>query len=533
MISKIKIVLCAVVSISIASILYFKIHQKKELIIPQPITTACPQQEPITPLQPEPLHVEHKKFISGNKKVGFESITCTTPLQELQYQGTMPSWLQGALLATGPALFELGKTKASYSFNGLALLHGFYFDGKTVRYHNAFLDSVYYQRCQKNGKFDSSMSTEKPKGFFSRLAAAAFSTPEPYDNGNLGLAKINNNFIALTETTLGVVFDPLTLKTIKPFDINKSIEGHLTTAQFQYDPTTKAWYNYMINFGTTSSYSIYKIGSDNIPKEIANLPVKTPAYMRSFAMTKDYIILVEIPFVVNPFDLMLGAGAFVEKVQWKPELGTKFIIINKYTGQHVGTLATPTPFLNFNIAHAWQDNKNIIIDAPTYPDSHVIARTKLDALHSNDPREFDSAYVTRFILNLDKNTVTYKKVSEQSLDFPVVNEALVAMAPYTYVYGIGAQEPYKFPESLVKINVQSGKAQTWSEDGCYATKPAFVPAPHAKQEDEGVLLSVVLNSITKRSFLLILDAQTFIELGRAEIPVAIPLGLAPLFSPSK
>jgi beta,beta-carotene 9',10'-dioxygenase len=141
------------------------------------------------------------------------------------------------------------------------MLQAFYFDGRTISFQNAFLDSIYYQRCQKNGKFDDNMTTtEKPKSFFSKLANA-FNKPDPYDNGNLSIATINGSFIALTETPLGVIFDPKTLKTNKPFNLNEYLEGHLTTAQFQYDRYTKAWYNYMTNFGKTSSYNLYKICS--------------------------------------------------------------------------------------------------------------------------------------------------------------------------------------------------------------------------------------------------------------------------------
>ena len=57
------------------------------------------------------------------------------------------------------------------------------------------------------------------------------------------------------------------------------------------------------------------------------------------------------------------------------------------------------------------------------------------------------------------------------------------------------------------------------------SEPVFVPRPDAPDEDEddGVILSVFLEQRTKRSFLLVLDAKTFKELGRADLPVHIPL----------
>ena len=46
----------------------------------------------------------------------------------------------------------------------------------------------------------------------------------------------------------------------------------------------------------------------------------------------------------------------------------------------------------------------------------------------------------------------------------------------------------------------------------------------AEDEDDGVLLSVVLDSRTERSFLLVLDARSLEELARAEVPHHIPFG---------
>ncbi len=52
----------------------------------------------------------------------------------------------------------------------------------------------------------------------------------------------------------------------------------------------------------------------------------------------------------------------------------------------------------------------------------------------------------------------------------------------------------------------------------------FVAAPGATGEDEGVILSVVLDGTQGHSFLLVLDATSFTEMARAEVPHTIPFG---------
>ena len=52
----------------------------------------------------------------------------------------------------------------------------------------------------------------------------------------------------------------------------------------------------------------------------------------------------------------------------------------------------------------------------------------------------------------------------------------------------------------------------------------FVAAPGAQREDDGVLLSVVLDAGEGSSFLLVLDAGTLSEIARATVPHHIPFG---------
>jgi carotenoid cleavage dioxygenase-like enzyme len=52
----------------------------------------------------------------------------------------------------------------------------------------------------------------------------------------------------------------------------------------------------------------------------------------------------------------------------------------------------------------------------------------------------------------------------------------------------------------------------------------FAGRPGRDSEDDGAVLSVVFDSSTARSFLLVLDAETFEERARAEVPHHVPIG---------
>lgn len=90
--------------------------------------------------------------------------------------------------------------------------------------------------------------------------------------------------------------------------------------------------------------------------------------------------------------------------------------------------------------------------------------------------------------------------------------------------------PDDFLNQLVKVDVIQHSARTWFEEDSYPGEPVFVAAPDAISEDEGVVLSVVLDGQKGTSFLLVLDAASFTEVARAEVPHHIPLGFHGIYT---
>ena len=81
-----------------------------------------------------------------------------------------------------------------------------------------------------------------------------------------------------------------------------------------------------------------------------------------------------------------------------------------------------------------------------------------------------------------------------------------------------------FFDCLVKLDLEQNSTSSWYEQGCYPGEPVFVATPQAAEEDDGVILSIVLDAKKAASFLLILNASSFRELARAEVPHHIPFG---------
>ncbi|HEX3911546.1 MAG TPA: carotenoid oxygenase family protein, partial [Solirubrobacteraceae bacterium] len=257
------------------------------------------------------------------------------------------------------------------------------------------------------------------------------------------------------------------------------------------------------------------------------LPVKEPAYMHSFGLTERYIVLAEFPFVVNPLALALSGRPYIENYRWKPELGTRFTLIDRATGETIAGFQTDACFA-FHHVNAYDADGEVVVDLCTYSDASVIEDLYLERLRAGKP--VAAATPTRFRLSLADRSVRSERLAEE-LELPRINYGRCNERPYRYVWG-NSNGPGGWLEQIVKIDTDDGSARSWSEDGCFPGEPVFVARPGAEHEDEGALLSVVLDAVAETSFLLVLDAADLSELARAGVPHHIPFGFHGQFARS-
>lgn len=452
--------------------------------------------------------------------LGLTSLNTKTKDLSLPIKGTLPSWLSGTLLRVGPGKFEINEGHAHHWLDGFAMVHRFAITDGSVCYSNKLLKSDYYKNAVKTGVLEAPRPN-KGKSFLSRCASA-FTTPkEIYDNANVNIVSYGNQCVALTETPAPLAFDPQTLKTIKSLTFQDTLGGHFCCAHPHFDKATNQWINFFITYGNTSSYTIYTMKKDSMKRKLlTTIDVDYPAYMHSFAVTQKYIILTESPFVLNPIDLLFGDKSFLGYFTWKPENGTRFIVVDKETGEHIGDYITDA-FFAFHHVNAFDDNDTITLDIPIYPDTAILGSYSFKNMCDPDG-QFPHTKLERFIINLDQEEVKSITLNAQDIEMPRINEQCCTKQ-YHYVYGVSrSDDDSPFANSITKVDVHTNVVTTWQQKNCYPSEPIFVARPDAKTEDDGILLSVVLDVQHSNSFLLLLDAKNMEEIARASTPHHIP-----------
>lgn len=454
-------------------------------------------------------------------KLGFSNLDIESNAVTLKTQGQIPTWLNGTLFRNGPAKFTANDNSSWHThwFDGLAMLHKFSFYEGNVVYSNRYLRSNAYYSTLENGQFNI--------GFGSKGG-----TKIKYaNNTNINVTILDDRFVALAESPAIIEFNPVNLETVEVFNFDDSLGGQLTTAHPHYDLQTKRYVNFTTEFGQAHNYNLYSVAAHSRKRElIASVPTDRPAYMHSFANTENYAIITEFPLVIDPRDMANEQKALIENFAWKPDQGTLFRVIRKSDGVILKTFEAEA-FFSFHHVNAFEINGGLILDICALEDDRTVNHLQVSNLKGKTSEPI-FVQLRRYTVKFNSQHVSYDVLSPESIDLPTINYSRFSGLSYRYMYGISTNRHHyeNYPNQLVKADVQNGTTTIWRQDGCYPGEPIFVQRPNTTNEDDGVILSVIMDGHNSHSFLLVLDAQTFEELGRADVVNHIPFGFHGMFT---
>ncbi len=445
-------------------------------------------------------------------------------LGDVPLQGRFPDWLNGSYIRNGPGMFSLPNRRLNHWFDAMGALHKFDFAGGRVNYQSAFIESEAYKWVRDHGELNySEFATDPCKSMFRKVMSYFIPVlPNMTDNPKVNVAKIAKDYMALGETQMQVIFDPKTLETVGITEYAPKNFAYKTTAHPHFE-NGHAW-NVVVKFGMFSYYQVYDTANRGA-KPVANIPVGKPAYLHGFGMSQQYFVIVAPPLVVNPIELLFWRRPYIENHRWQPENGTKFYVIEKSTGKLKGKYTTDAFFL-FHHVNAWEEGEDLVMDINAYDDASILSSYYLRELEKPDLK-IPTGTIRRYRLNMTTGKMESHIISPACIELPRMDYGRFNTNPaYRHTYGVSVHpdHPVGFYNSLVKINTHTGQTDYWHSDGCYPGEPCFIPSPDGSRDDEGILLSIVIDTVNQNSFLLALDAATLEEVARATVPQTILYG---------
>ena len=461
----------------------------------------------------------------------FESVDEETPETELPVTGEIPGWLHGTLLRNGPAKFELGSGQLRHWFDGFAMLHKFQIADGKVTYKSRFLETEDWVKNKKAGKIMSRHwgTTADPCASIFTKFFSAFQKPK-VSNTNVSFVKLPNKIAATSDFSTLVEFDFDSLETLHKVDFQDKMgnDFQFSASHHAYDPLTQEYFNVLGQPGPRGRFTVVKMQGENFDrKPIATIQAPKHTYFHSMGLTQHYVVFIEQPMRLHIWKLLFSRllDAPTEKCyQWQPEAGVRVHLIHRETGE-VKTIPC-NPFFFFHTLNSFEEGDNLYVDLFLYQNPNVVKELYLDSLKEKGIPVEDLAKIHRMTIDLTTNTLTLEEKSSIYSDLGTFNFDKTCQ-PYRYAYALGYNEEVEndvFNE-IVKFDLETGHTQRTYEKGHYPSEPLFVAAPDAVAEDEGVVLSVVLDIEKGNSYLSIRRAQDLREIARAHAPVRLPVGL--------
>ncbi|KAJ7712563.1 carotenoid oxygenase [Mycena metata] len=502
----------------------------------------------------------------------------------LELTGTVPAYAAGTLLRTGPGSHKLttkdGEFACSHWFDGFAHLYRFelvptdHGNCKVLYSSRRQVDQL-IERVRKTGRLNGVTFGQKrdPCDTLFKKIKTAFEPTKSLAEAelfNVGVSISANvagfpsakegskaNLVTFTDSAVMKTHDPETLAPLGVTDqtvLHPSLTGEISSAHPEFDPETGDVFNYNLKFGPTPVYHVFctsaATGKTTILAKLSGNDAKA-AYLHSFFLTQNFLILC-----IWPAHFQLGgAGVLWQRnivdalAEFDCSAKTNWFVIDRRRGTGVVAKFESSAMFAFHSVNAYETAgkdgaSDVICDIFQHRNLDILKKFYYESMVSNAPaadkRGFDFVEgkdgMARYKLSgipapgkppapETRRTAELVFIMRPSAtgELPTINPAYHTK-PHRYIYGVGDRRQSSFLDSLVKMDTATQTAETWSAPAQTPGEPIFVADPTKEGEDDGVVLSVVLDGVSGRSYLLVLDAKTWVEVGRAQVPVAVGFG---------
>lgn len=471
---------------------------------------------------------------------------------------------------------------AKHWFDGFSCVHRFEIDfdagSPHVTYTSRRTVDEMLEAVRKTGKLNSitfAAQRDPCDSFFQKVMSIFKPKPNIHNIGvtlsvNMpggGSVKNGQKQVAATNghtngiETLHVKTDAYDMKNIDPVTLepkgvttqtklHPDLKGPLSAAHAKTDPDTGDLFNYNLEMGRQSTYRVFCISaSTGETRILAAFPGK-PAYLHSLLLTSNHVILC----VWNSHIKWGGISILYESnildaiAPFDPNSKATWYVVDR-TGKGLVATYESDPFFSFHSINAWEEpsasdpsKTDILCELSLYDSTDVVHRFYYDnlmSLHSDSkkyagkkrmPHLPSQAQFRLPSVNAGVSSpkplpaeLVFKADKLISMELPIINPAYLTRK-HRYVYGVADRLKSTYFDGIVKFDNVTQTSTFWETEAHTPGEPIFVADPEGTKEDDGVLLTVVLDGFKEKSYLLVLDARDLSELGRADMQGPMSFG---------
>ncbi|KAI6151616.1 carotenoid oxygenase [Pisolithus tinctorius] len=494
--------------------------------------------------------IEH--FNNWPNDTGFEILHEEREPVELTVSGCIPSYVSGTLYRTGPGGRQNHRFQIIQTGSSARVMYN------SRRSIDPLIENI--RRTGNMAGFSFGQKRDPCTSFFKKVMSVfvpdpprpqeqvnicvtlsinppGLSSPQTAENQKIHGRHASGIHTLLVKTDAFIMrhIDPETLEprgVVSQKTLHPKLTGILSAAHAKSDPVTGDVYNYNLALGRNPTYRVFRVSAATGQTEILATITDAPgAYFHSSLITESHFILCVWSGRYAGGGLkILWEKNFLDAISpFDPNQKALWYVIDRKQGK--GVEPSPTDPLH----------TDIVADLSIYKNLDVLKRFYYNNIKSSSPASLDYAGDRRRSCDVffrrwrlpsvnaanprkpQEAVVVHTAAYNHSCEFPVINPCFLTKQS-RYVYGACDRSLSTFFDGLVKYDVHTQTATYFSVHGHSPGEAIFIPNPVGTTEDDGVLLSVVLDGYADKSYLLVLDAKTMKEVGRASMDFAVSFG---------
>lgn len=461
-------------------------------------------------------HEHGKPFLQNN----YAPVKQDVRTENLGVRGNLPPYLHGTYIRNGPNP-QRPLPKSYHWFDGDGMIHATHLmpQTNTAHYQNHMIQTSRTQSLPFPVTIGSMTGIH---GLFYLLLDKIRPFAPKTTSANTSIMHFADRVFALNEEDM-----PYELRVTKNGEVGTIGRIDIPplksmTAHPKYDDETQELY--FINYDLMEPYvHVGCIDEDFRLTWHQEVEVQQPVMMHDFAMTHQYIILVDTPLTFKTTRMFQGETP----IFFDPSQTTRIGIVPKKCPLDMTRwIDMPNTFGCFHVVHAYEKKDDIYLYLCQYENIDIMFARTAEFLPQ----------VVEHRIHLPSGKITSRIIPQTNgSEFPTVHPHIL-QCQYAWVAMIKPGDAEHHFHGIAKINLQTGLVQKIEYPvRCFGGEPVFVPNPNGQTEDDGCLLVYTHHERTQQSQLRVYDAKSmnYEPIAIVDIPHRIPYGFHGCFVPAK
>lgn len=431
----------------------------------------------------------------GDWTLMVRDVEADLPRQALRkLHGKAPADLAGTLFRNGPAKFHRPGGSVGHWFDGDGLVRSFQIRDGQASLAARFVDTAKRRADTKaDAMITPGFGTSAGKG-------AAVGSSDDISPANTSVMMAGKELWALWEAGSPVAMNPETLDTIAPKVLRPDLARMPFLAHPRVEPNGRVW-----NLGQSGRRAlVWRLAPGGALEAADMIDLGRASYIHDFTATDRHLVIVLQPWIQERF-----VAPVVRSYDWKPELGTRILVIDKDDLSKRREFEAP-PLFFFHLGDAWSDKDGTIrFDAaidqdPSFALNGAMALMQGKAVGSSDGKMVLISLRPDGRVDVDRPDLVG--------EFPRVDPRFAGQSRTRTAHLTKGSPNHPVLRAVAVTDWKRGRTDSFDFGPNQITEEVvFVPRKGGTEEFDGWLVGSTINITAKHTELHVFDARRVAE----------------------